>query len=213
MFRLQAQPNPDFARLRVFDDVVDGFLEREKNIVAHFRRNRRRRQLRRHVHAITQSGEREIFLRVFAGVIRQTFERVVGRIDGPDDFIERMRRLARGFGNLLRVRFNFVGQIFVSFGHFAEQRDLRQIRAELVVQIACDARTLFFQRFLLLEQLQLGVAIFAWKYNAQWRRQFRPDIKSPQPRNHHVCQNCGCTVISSAAPVSFQSPSSLQAMT
>src|SRR5258708_28437307 len=33
IMRLQAQSNPDFAGMRVFDDVVNGFLKREKNIV------------------------------------------------------------------------------------------------------------------------------------------------------------------------------------
>jgi hypothetical protein len=36
---LQPQSNPDFGCLRVFDHIVDGFLEGEKNVVADFRRN------------------------------------------------------------------------------------------------------------------------------------------------------------------------------
>ena len=103
----QAQSNPGLGRLRVFDDVVDGFLEGEEDVVADFRRNRDRGQLRRQIGAVTQSGQREIFLRVFAGVIDQAVQRVVGGIDRPDNFIQRTGRFARGLGNLLRVRFDF----------------------------------------------------------------------------------------------------------
>ena len=33
------QPNPGLGRLRVLDDIVNGFLEREEDVVADFRRN------------------------------------------------------------------------------------------------------------------------------------------------------------------------------
>ena len=122
-----------------------------------FRRNRRRRQLRRQISAITHAGQREIFLGIFAGVIGQAVERVIRRVDGPDDFVERARRFARGLGNLPRVRLDFRRNVLVRFRHFAEQRDLRQIRAELVVQVARDARAFAFERLLLLEQLQFAL--------------------------------------------------------
>jgi len=103
MSGLQLQSHPDFGRLRMFNHVVDRFLEGEKNVMADFRWNGDRRQLGRHLGAVTQSGQREVFLRIFADVIDQAFQRVVGRIDRPDDFVEGTGRFARGLGNLLRV--------------------------------------------------------------------------------------------------------------
>ena len=93
--------------LRMFDDIVDRFLGGEENVVADFGRNGHVRQLRRHFEPIAQAGQREIFLRVFADVIDQPVQRVVGRIDRPDDFIQRAGRLARGLGNLPGVGLDF----------------------------------------------------------------------------------------------------------
>src|SRR5664280_472860 len=58
---LQSQSNPDFRCLRVFDHIVDGFLEGKKNVVADFRWNGDDGQLGRHLSAITQAGQREVF--------------------------------------------------------------------------------------------------------------------------------------------------------
>src|ERR1019366_171392 len=103
-----------------------------------------------------QAGQRKIILRVFAGVVGEAFERVVGRIHGPDNFVERTRGLARRGADLLRVLLDFTGQILVGLGHFAEQRDLREIRAQLVVEVARDAGALLFDQFLLLRNAQLA---------------------------------------------------------
>src|SRR5882762_6028705 len=85
----QPQPDPGFGRLRVLDHIIDGFLEGEKNMVTDFRRNVGRGQVRRDIGAITQPGEREIFLRVFAGTIGETFQGVVGGSDAAAHFPER----------------------------------------------------------------------------------------------------------------------------
>ena len=42
----------------------------------------------RHIEPIFQPGHDQIVLGVFANVVDQTFQGVVRRIDGPDDFID-----------------------------------------------------------------------------------------------------------------------------
>ena len=157
--RLQAQPDPRLGRLRVLDDVVDGLLEREKSIVADFRRNRNCGQLRRQFRAVTQPGQREIVLRVFAGIVDEAVQRVVGGVDRPDDFVQRTGRFPRGLGNLPCVRLDLHRRFLVGFGHFAQQRHLREVRAELVVKVAGDAGAFLFQRLVLPESLQLPLQL------------------------------------------------------
>jgi len=52
IFRLQAQSNPGLGRLRVLDDIMNGLFKREEDVVADFRRNRNRGQLRRQIRAV-----------------------------------------------------------------------------------------------------------------------------------------------------------------
>ena len=146
----------DFGRLRVFDDVVDGFLEGEKNVVAHLRRDGDGRQLGRHLGAITHAGQGQIFLRIFARIVDQPFQGVVGGIGRPDDFIQGPGCFARGLGNLLCVGGHLSRGILVRFRHFAQQCHLGEIGAELVVQVPGDARALPLQCFLMFVQLQLA---------------------------------------------------------
>ena len=79
---------------------VTGFLGGKEDVVPQFWRNRGGRQTGRNVEAIIQAGHGEIFLRVFADVIDQPVESVVGRIYGPDDFVERASGFTGGLGNL-----------------------------------------------------------------------------------------------------------------
>ena len=152
----QLQFNARLGGVRVLDHVVHRLLERQKHIVAHLGQNGGGRQTRRQFGAIAHAGHGKIILRIFAGVIGEAFERVVGRVHRPDDFIERVGGFARGGANLLRVLFNFCGDLLVGLRHLAQQRDLREIGAELVMQIAGDARALVLDQFLLLRHAQLA---------------------------------------------------------
>src|SRR5215469_9344086 len=60
-FRLQAQSNPDFRSARVFNNIMDRFLESEENVVAHLRRNDRGGQLRGEIHPAGQARQCCIF--------------------------------------------------------------------------------------------------------------------------------------------------------
>ena len=75
----RGQPQADFhlGRLGVFDDIVDGFLEGEKDVVPQVGRDDLRRELGGHVQPIAQTGQFQVILRVLAGVIDQALQRVV----------------------------------------------------------------------------------------------------------------------------------------
>ena len=99
--------------MRMTNDVRDSFFGGEEDVVAEFGRDRRIGQLRRDVEAIFQAGDGEIFLGVFADVIDEAVERVVGGIDGPDDLVEGMSCVAGGLRNLAGVSFHIGRRIFV----------------------------------------------------------------------------------------------------
>ena len=81
-------------------------------------------------------GHRQVLLRELADVIHEAVERVLPRIDRPDDFVDRLRQLARGVGDLDEVGLHFVGRL--PSRELAQQRDLRQPRAQIVVNVASD---------------------------------------------------------------------------
>ena len=150
-------------------------------MVAEFRRNRRGREFRRHVQPAAHPRRRQKLLRVFADVGHQAFKRVVRRVRGPDDFIQRMRCLGGRLGNLPRVRLDFRRFVLVTLDQLAQQRNPRQVRAELVVQIARNARTLPFQRLLLPQQHQLPLQ----PLRRDEMHRARHDAQHRQPAQRH----------------------------
>ena len=111
------------------------------------------------------------------------------------------------------MTFNLVGQMFVRLRHLAEQGHLREIRAELIVQIARDAGPFLFERLLLLQLRELPLEFLRGDkmHHADHRRRAAP---SPtRVMNHHSCQNGGRTRIETVAGFGFQTPSSLHAVT
>src|SRR5436190_11128701 len=139
----------------MFDNVVHGFLGSQKHIVPEFGRNGLIGQMGGDFEAITQAGNGQIFLRIFTDVVYQTVEGVIGRIYGPDDLIESMGGVTGGLRNLTRMGLDLDGVVFIRLRQFAQQSDLGQIRAELIVKVARDPGAFFFQRLLLPETLQL----------------------------------------------------------
>jgi hypothetical protein len=84
----------------VFDNVGHRFLGGQENVVARLRGNGRFGQLRRHIQAVAQARHRQIILGVFANIVDQTVQRVVGGVDRPDDFVQGAGGFAGGLGNL-----------------------------------------------------------------------------------------------------------------
>jgi len=104
--------------------------------VAGFRLESNCGQLSRHIRAATQSGKREIFLRVFANVANQTVQRVVRWIHRPDNFVEGTGCFACGLGNLLRMHLDFLRENLYLLSAISPTGHLRQVCAELVVKVA-----------------------------------------------------------------------------
>ena len=63
--------------------------------------------------------------------------------------------------DLLGMRSDFIGQVPVGVGHFAQERHLGQIRPELIVQVARDPGAFLVQRFLLPEGGQLALQLLS----------------------------------------------------
>ena len=99
-----ASENGNFVRAGMLDDVVQRFLEGEKNIVAHFGGDGPVRQMQGHFQAAADVDGDKIFLREISEITGQAVQRVVLRIDGPDDFIHRTRQFARGAVDAVKLR-------------------------------------------------------------------------------------------------------------
>src|SRR5262245_11764842 len=81
------QSNPDIARVRVLEDVVERFLGGEEDVVTRFRREEVIGQLRRYFEMALNAGVGEMLARKLADVSGQVLQRVVLRVDGPHDLI------------------------------------------------------------------------------------------------------------------------------
>ena len=86
----------DFAGVRVADHVVQRFLDRQEQIVPHLRRYRALRRMFHRLHPAPDIGCAQKFDRELAEIIDQIRQRVVPRIDRPDDFVQRLDHLSGG---------------------------------------------------------------------------------------------------------------------
>src|SRR5688500_2483970 len=148
----------------MFGDVVDGFFDGEENVVTDLSAEMQRRKMRRNVEAATDARDAEMFLGEFDSVGQEIFEGVVLRVNRPNDFIHGASEFARGAGNLADVRLGLRGTIEVGAGEFAEQRDLRQAGAEVVVNIFGDAGAFAFDGVLLFEQFHTAMQFFDFNH-------------------------------------------------
>ena len=179
----KAQPQPDFGGLGVLDDVVQRLLQRQKQVVTQFGIHAHRRQRQRQVHAATDSRRAQEILGKGGDVVHQPAERVVLRVHRPDDFVHRPGQLPGGTGDALEMRADLVR---LAPGQFREQGDLRQARADVIVDVLGDARAVAFDGVLLLQQRQFA-AVFPRGGPAHDQRRCRPPATSPaKVWNHQV---------------------------
>ncbi len=143
----------------VADHVGDGLFGGEKHIVPHLRRDGCRGKLGRHVEPVAQPRHREILLRILAHVGDQSVQSIVGRVNGPDDLIKGASGVEGSLGNLPGMSFDFLGVVFVALEQFAQQGDLREVGAELIVDVAGDAGALLLEGLLLSEGFELAVQL------------------------------------------------------
>ena len=131
------------------DDVGNGFLRREKHIVPDLRGNGGAGQLGRHIQPVADAGHGEVFLGALANVSNQTIQRIVGRVDCPNDFIEGLSGFTRRLGDLSGMRFHFFRRFLIALDQLAQQRNLSEAGAELIVDVSRNPCALLFDRLLL----------------------------------------------------------------
>src|SRR5882724_8732549 len=160
---IQTQAYPRGGGVGVADDVGDGFLGGEEDVMADFRGNGGFGQAGRDVEPVAHARDGEVILGVLADVVDEAFEGVVGGIDGPDDFVERTGDFAGGLGNLAGVVADVGGGVLVDFHHFTEHGDLGEAGAELIVDVAGDAGAFLFEGLLLAEAFELALEFLGGK--------------------------------------------------
>ena len=104
----------------------------------------------------------------------------------------------------------FVGRHMVLLRHVAEQCDLRQAMTKVIVDVPGDAGSFGIEAALLQVDTPSQPAIRQVPHE---KDQHREDRGHAPIRNHHVCQTNGATAKSIVAPLRFQTPSALAAIT
>src|SRR5205823_5019197 len=129
---VQRDAHPDLGGGGVFGNIVQSFLCREEQIVTLLRGERAGRQAGGQVQAAADARRTEETLRVFAEVSDQAGKGVMLGVDCPDDFVHRAEDFAGGAQDTADVFAGRVAVREVAIGQFAQQRDLRQTRSQIV---------------------------------------------------------------------------------
>ena len=103
----------------MFGHVVQGFLEREEQIVSHVGRQGPRRKFDGDVQPATNARGRQEVLGEFLQIADQTFQRVVAGVHRPDDLVHRPRQLVRRIVNLVQAGGRPCGVVEIAAGRFA----------------------------------------------------------------------------------------------
>ena len=105
--------------------------------------------MNRKIQPASHIGDFEKFDGEIAEIIEQMRQRVVVRIDGPDCFIQGLNDFPRGRRNSRRMFRGFRDRQTVLQSQFIEQQnDSRDAASQIVMQIAGDARSFFFNQML-----------------------------------------------------------------
>src|ERR1035441_109640 len=97
----QIRPKCHFRGAGMLDNVVEGFLASEVEVVTPLRRKAQFGHLNRNIPTTPQAGPGQIVLREFAEVSQKAFEVVIARVDGPDDLIHFAGEGTGAGGNLI----------------------------------------------------------------------------------------------------------------
>ncbi len=152
---MQSQRDAHLVAGGVPDGVVERLFEGEEEIVAGLGRERPGGHLDRQVEPAAHIGRDEEVVRVLAHVVDQAVERVVLGIDGPDDLIERTRQIAGGIIDAREHGGGVGGLGERTAPRLAQHRDSGEARAEVVVDVLCDACALALDLMLALHALDL----------------------------------------------------------
>ena len=114
------------------------------------------RELQWHFEAAAHPERHEIILREIAEIARDAVQRVVLWIDGPDDFVHRAREVARGIVDAVELRGDLRGMFQIAVRGLAQERDAREVCAEMVVDVLGDARAFTLDGLLALRVFQFA---------------------------------------------------------
>ena len=103
----QPQFQAHFRSARVLDDIIQSFLKGEEEIVAQFSVHGPGRQGSGQVHTAAQACDAQKIFRKGRSVIHEAAERVVLRINGPDNFVHCASEPPGHVGDLAQVIFLF----------------------------------------------------------------------------------------------------------
>jgi len=199
-------------RARVFEDVVEGFLDHKKQVVPGVRRQRKPGQLQGHFEPAIHVGVLKKFVGIMADVFDQPVQRVVLRVDRPDNFVQGFNRVTRGVDDFADVEPHVLLVHQPLFRALAQHHDAGEARTEVVVDVLGDAPPLLFDGVPLLQEFELALHFLARHVTSRARRRAQ-ERQRARPRNHPVSQRCGARTNAREAPASFQTPSLLQAIT
>src|ERR1017187_1015909 len=136
-FRRESDLQPDIRCLGMFDDILQGFFDRQKDIVADIAGQVAVRRVLWDIQKTIYPGSQQIIHRELAGVVNQMPKCVVARIDGPDNFIERFYGLSRGIGDFPQTLVNLLVA-----DNIAQHGNQRQARAKVIMDVLGNASAL-----------------------------------------------------------------------
>ena len=148
----------------------------------HFRIDGPRRQLQWNINPEPQSRRTQKLLREIGKIGRHAFNRIMPRIDRPDDLIH---CVGHGPGRRINA-FHFAGRRgglrFVQ-RRLAQHRDARQARPEIIMNILGNPRAFAFQRLLLPQDQQLPAVaqLRDPEHRTRHQQQARRQGRQPEP--------------------------------
>ena len=140
-----AHIHPDTRGASMFERVVQRLLERQKQIVSRLGGQRMMRQPLRDVQFTFHGGVLQILRGIVAEIRGQMFQRVIVRIHRPNDFVQRLQQISRGMSDGIQLPRHGILTLQLAFRPFAHVRNLRQLRADLVVHVLRDPHAFAFE--------------------------------------------------------------------
>src|SRR5262249_41446042 len=142
----EPQTEANFGSAGVFDDIVERLFKSQEEIIAQLCGQMKRWQCGRHIHPAADSRSAQKILSKRGDIVHQAIKSVVLRIYRPNDLINRARQLSRRIRDTLEMPLRLRGG--VSPGQLAQQGDLGQSRAKIIVNVLGDASPIAFDRAL-----------------------------------------------------------------
>ena len=130
----------------MFDDVVQGFLDGEKQVPPDLARNRDGQHFVREFKAAAHTRGFEQLGGIGPQVRRHSVEVVIARVGCPDQFADAIHQPARQVARLAPLGPVGLFRARLPLRHVRQHRDPRQVGGQAVVHVAGDAGSFQIQR-------------------------------------------------------------------